>query len=129
MEKQRLFKMTMVDRNFLMQGLRNYSVSVQNRGGNSEAVNALIRKTMAVTGGKLFLDELEYALFVGLTICVMLTCRQAEAVAESTGCFLSLLTVNTNGRLSGKLIRLLPKLWDLPPGFGGFFIYCERKDQ
>ena len=52
--------MTMVDRNFLMQGLRNYSVSVQNRGGNSEAVNALIRKTMAVTGGKLFLDELEY---------------------------------------------------------------------
>lgn len=60
MEKQRLFKMTMVDRNFLMKGLRNYAVSVQNRGGNSEAVNALIRKTMAVTGGKLFLDESEY---------------------------------------------------------------------
>lgn len=60
MEKQRLFKMTMVDRNFLMQGLRNYAVSVQSGGGNSEAVNALIRKTMAVTGGKLFLDESEY---------------------------------------------------------------------
>ena len=57
MEKQRLFKMTMVDRNFLMQGLRSYAVSVQSRGGNSEAVNALIRKTMAVTGGKLFLYE------------------------------------------------------------------------
>ena len=51
MEKQRLFKMTMVDRNFLMQGLRSYAVSVQ---------SALIRKTMAVTGGKLFLDESEY---------------------------------------------------------------------
>ena len=43
-----------------MQGLRNYAVSVQSRGGNSEAVDALIRKTMAVTGGKLFLDESEY---------------------------------------------------------------------
>lgn len=60
MEKQRLFKMTMGDRDFLMQGLRNYAVSVQSRGGNSEAVDALIRKTMAVTGGKLFLDESEY---------------------------------------------------------------------
>ena len=46
MEKQRLFKMTMVDRDFLMQGLRNYAVSVQSRGGNSEAVDALIRLSL-----------------------------------------------------------------------------------
>ena len=58
MEKQRLFKMTMVDRNFLMQGLRSYALSVQSRGGNSEAVNALIRKTMAVVKETLLIKSL-----------------------------------------------------------------------
>lgn len=90
MEKQRLFKMTMVDRNFLMQGLRSYAVSVQSRGGNSETVNALIRKTMAVTGGKLFWTNRSMnAPFAGLTICATPTCRRAGAAAESTGRFLS----------------------------------------
>ena len=92
MEKQRLFKMTMVDRNFLMQGLRSYAVSVQSRGGNSEAVNALIRKTMAVTGGKLFLDESEYECAVrGINNLRDAICRRAGAAAESTGRFFKLM--------------------------------------
>ena len=44
----------------LVKGLHDYAVAVHDRDGNYQVVNALIRKAMAVTNGKLYLDESEY---------------------------------------------------------------------
>lgn len=90
-EKQRLFKMTEIERNVLVKGLHDHAVAVHDLGGNYEAVNALIRKAMAVTNGKLFLDELEYDYAVQ-----GMRCLKNEYLAE--------------GRYSGGIDRVMLKI-------------------
>ena len=83
MEKQRLFKMGMLEKNFLVKAL----CDAQKSSGSetSGEVQSLINKTVNAPKGKLYLSDTEFQYAAqSLMECATLICLRAEAAAGLT---------------------------------------------